>query len=43
VTLSVCEAAGISSRTISRKDKELYRQVKNLKWGSIFPGEASND
>lgn len=37
IKFEVCSFDGIKNITITRKDKELYRNAKKLKWGSIFP------
>ncbi len=37
IEFEVCCSEGISKRIITRKDKELFRNAKNLSWGSILP------
>lgn len=37
IKFQVCSLDGIRNITITRKDKELYRTARKLKWGSIFP------
>lgn len=37
IEFEICSYDGISNRIITRKDKELYHNVKKLTWGSVFP------
>ncbi|NLN42060.1 MAG: rRNA methyltransferase, partial [Clostridiales bacterium] len=36
IIFEICSSDGISSRVITRKDKELYRYARSLNWGSPF-------
>lgn len=39
IIFEVCGPEGIETRIISRKQKDLFRRAKELKWGSSFPEE----
>ena len=36
VTIDLCEKEGIQRKTISKKQKEVYRQVRKLSWGDMW-------
>jgi ribosomal protein RSM22 (predicted rRNA methylase) len=33
VRLVVCEPAGLNERVVSRRDKDIYRQAREARWG----------
>jgi len=37
IEFEICSPDGISRKTVTRKNKELYRIAKDLSWGSVFP------
>jgi ribosomal protein RSM22 (predicted rRNA methylase) len=37
VHLDICEPDGIARRIVSRRDKELYRAARDLRWGDAIP------
>ncbi len=37
IHLDICTPAGISRRTVTRKDKQQFRLARNLQWGSSLP------
>lgn len=37
IEFEICTPDGISSKTITRRDKEIFRIAKDLSWGSVFP------
>jgi len=33
----ICSSEGLTSTVVTRKDRELYRLARNLRWGSVMP------
>ncbi|MBA3722467.1 MAG: hypothetical protein H0W88_08710 [Parachlamydiaceae bacterium] len=41
VNLVLCKVEGIiKQETVSKKNRELYRQARKVEWGSPFPDES---
>ena len=39
IILECCTSEGLITKTVTRKEKEMYRIARNLMWGSALPPE----
>lgn len=36
VTLSLCASSGLTEKTVSKKDGEIYKKARKADWGDVF-------
>ncbi len=43
IQFELCTPQGLTSRTVTRKERTLYRQVRDIRWGSVMPAGEDAD
>jgi ribosomal protein RSM22 (predicted rRNA methylase) len=43
IYLEICSREGLQSMVVKRKDRELFRKARDLRWGSVMPSDAFDD